>query len=67
METIVNEIAEILKSESHFIAKEKALVIYLANLIREIITMAFEQIDDDLIGEYKKQGYQIEKRTIGNY
>ncbi|MGM0124137.1 hypothetical protein IGI37_002806 [Enterococcus sp. AZ194] len=63
METIVNEIAEILKSESHFIAKEKALVIYLANLIREIITMAFEQIDDDLIGEYKKQGYQIEKKN----
>lgn len=63
MESIVTDIVKIIKSENNVIAREKALMCYFFNLIRELMKLALEEVDAGLVEETKKQGYQIEKRN----
>ncbi|GBA97993.1 hypothetical protein LJCM1025_17570 [Lactobacillus gasseri] len=63
MDTIITDIVKIIKSESNVIAREKALLCYFLNLFRELMAMALEKVDEELIEETKDQGYQIEKKN----
>ncbi|SDA57841.1 Uncharacterised protein family (UPF0236) [Lactobacillus kefiranofaciens] len=63
MESIIADIVKIIKSENNVIAREKALMCYFFDLIRELITLALEEVDAGLVEETKKQGYQIEKKN----
>ena len=67
MESIIADIVKIIKSENNVIAREKALMCYFFDLIRELIKLALEEVDAGLVEETKKQGYQqgyqIEKKN----
>ncbi|EFG55786.1 hypothetical protein C5L18_000164 [Lactobacillus amylolyticus] len=63
MELSVTEIVKIIKSENNVIAREKALMCYFFDLIRELMKLALEEVDAGLVEETKKQGYQIEKKN----
>lgn len=65
MENIITELIDILKSHSTVLAKEKAAVVFLMSVIKEIVAQALEQVDDSLIEEQKEKGSQIEKKTFG--
>lgn len=64
METIVNELAEVLKRETDIIAKEKAVVIFLMQVVCWIFVQALQQVDDSLVEEQKAKGYHIEKKSV---
>jgi Uncharacterised protein family (UPF0236). len=64
METSVNELADILKSESNIIAKERAVVVFLMQVICWIFVQALHQVDNSLIDEQKSKGYRIEKMSV---
>jgi hypothetical protein len=63
MESIIADIVKIIKSENNVIAREKALMCYFFDLIRELMAAALEEVDAGLVEETKKQGYQIEKKN----
>ena len=63
MESIITDIVKIIKSENNVIAREKALMCYFFDLIRELMKLALEEVDAGLVEETKKQGYQIEKKN----
>jgi hypothetical protein len=63
LDLIITDAVEILKKENSGIAKEKALMIYLFGVIREIMRQAYEALDDALVEEYKEKGYEIEKKN----
>lgn len=63
MNLIVTEIVGILKSETNIIKREKALVVFFLNLIRNLMALALEQVDQELSESMKNQGYQIEKKN----
>ena len=63
MESIITDIVKIIKSENNVIAREKALMCYFFDLIRNLMKLALEEVDNDLVDEAKKQGYQIEKKN----
>lgn len=63
MDTIVYELAEILKSETDIIAKEKAVVNFFIQLVSFIFALALQQVDDSLVETQKAKGYHIEKRA----
>ncbi|WP_434062795.1 UPF0236 family transposase-like protein [Lactobacillus kefiranofaciens] len=63
MESIIADIVKIIKSENNVIAREKALMCYFFDLIRELMTAALEEVNAGLVEETKKQGYQIEKKN----
>lgn len=65
MENIITELTDILKRHSTVLAKEKATVVFLMSVIKEIVAQALEQVDDSLIEEQKEKGSQIEKKTFG--
>ena len=59
MESIITDIVKIIKSENNVIAREKELMCYFFDLIRELMKLAHA----GLVEETKKQGYQIEKKN----
>lgn len=63
MELIVTEIVKIIKSETNIIKREKAIAFFFLNLIRELMSLALERVDQELSGSMKNQGYQIEKKN----
>ena len=63
MNSIVTEIVGILKSETNIIKRERALVVFFLNLIRNLMALALEQVDQELSESMKNQGYQIEKKN----
>ena len=63
MSLIITEIVGILKSETNIIKREKVLVVFFLNLIRNLMALALEQVDQELSESMKNQGYQIEKKN----
>ncbi len=63
MELIVTEIVKIIKSETNIIKREKAIAFFFLNLIRELMSLALELVDQELSESMKNQGYQIEKKN----
>ena len=63
MESIITDIVKIIKFENNVIAREKELMCYFFDLIRELMKLALEEVDAGLVEETKKQGYQIEKKN----
>lgn len=63
MNLIITEIVGILKSETNIIKREKVLVVFFLNLIRKLMALALEQVDQELSESMKNQGYQIEKKN----
>ena len=63
MESIIAHIVKIIKSENNVIAREMALLCYFFDLIRELMKLALEDVDDDLVEETKTKGYQIKKKN----
>ncbi|MED7628808.1 ISLre2 family transposase, partial [Lactobacillus helveticus] len=51
MESIIADIVKIIKSENNVIAREKALMCYFFDLIRELMTAALEEVDAGLVEE----------------
>jgi len=62
METIINDLVAILKSDADKISKEKHLGTYIQELVKNVVGKAFEIYDDTLIESMKEKGHQIEKR-----
>lgn len=63
MNLIVTEIANIIKSESNYIKRERKIVCFFLNLIKEVMSLALAEVDDEMTEELKAQGYQIEKKN----
>ena len=63
MDLIVTEIVGILKSETNIIKREKVLVVFFLNLIRNLMALALEQVDQELSESMKNQGYRIENKN----
>lgn len=63
MELIVTDIVNIIKSESNFIKRERKLIIYFLHLISQLMALAIEKVDQELVTEAKNQGYQVEKKS----
>ena len=63
MELIVTEIVKIIKSETNIIKRERALLVFFLNLIKELMSLALEALDQELSKSMKDQGYQIEKKN----
>ena len=60
---LILQSAKIIKSENNVIARERSLMCYFFDLIRELMKLALEEVDAGLVEETKKQGYQIEKKN----
>ena len=63
MESIIADTVQIIKSENNVIDREKALMCYSFDLIRELMTAALEEVDAGLVEGTKKQGNQVEKKN----
>ena len=63
MESIIIDIVKIIKSENNVIAREKALMCYFFNLIRELMKLALEEVDAGLVEETKSKAIRL-KREI---
>ena len=63
MELSVTEIVKIIKSETNIIKREKAIAFFFLNLIRELMSLALERVDQELSESMRNQGYQIEKKN----
>ena len=63
METIINDLVEILKSDTDNISKEKHLGTSIREFVKNVVGKAFEVYDDTLIDSMKEKGYQIEKKV----
>lgn len=59
MNLVITEIIGILKSETNIIKREKVLVVFFLNLIRNLMALDLEQVDQELSESMKNQGYQI--------
>ena len=46
MNLIVTEIANIIKSESNYIKRERKIVCFFLNLIKEVMSLALAEVDD---------------------
>jgi hypothetical protein len=55
MNLIITEIVGILKSETNIIKREKVLVVFFLNLIRNLMALALEQVDQELSESMKNQ------------
>lgn len=56
MNLIVTEIANIIKSESNYIKRERKIVCFFLNLIKEVMSLALAEVDDEMTEELKAQG-----------
>ncbi|WP_232805122.1 ISLre2-like element ISLcr2 family transposase [Lactobacillus crispatus] len=63
MNSIVTEIANIIKSEDNYIKRERKIICFFLNLIKEIMALALARVDDEMITKVKAQGYQIDKKN----
>ena len=63
MELSVTEIVKIIKSETNIIKREKAIAFFFLNLIRELMSLALERVDQELSESMRNRGYQIEKKN----
>ena len=63
METTINDLVEILKSDTDNISKEKRLGTSIREFVKNVVGKAFESYDDTLIDSMKEKGYQIEKKV----
>ncbi len=63
MDLIVTDIVKIIKSETNIIAREKKIMTFFFNLIKELMRLALAEMDEELIAETKKQGYQIDRSS----
>ena len=63
MNSIVTEIANIIKSEDNYIKRERKIICFFLNLIKEIMALALAKVDDEMITKVKAQGYQIDKKN----
>jgi len=62
MEYIVTEIIKIIKESDTAIVRETKLLQLFIRLFTEALACALETMDTELVEQYKKQGYQIERR-----
>ncbi|EQM96441.1 hypothetical protein HMPREF0507_02272, partial [Lactobacillus crispatus MV-1A-US] len=56
MNSIVTEIANIIKSEDNYIKRERKIICFFLNLIKEIMVLALAKVDDEMITKVKAQG-----------
>lgn len=62
METIVTEIIKTIKDSNTVIERDMKLLALFFELFRTALGMALEQLDLELVKEYKKQGDVVERR-----
>ena len=62
MEYIVTEMIKIIKESDTAIVRETKLLQLFIRLFTEALACALETMDTELVEQYKKQGYQIERR-----
>ena len=55
MNSIVTEIANIIKSEDNYIKCERKIICFFLNLIKEIMALALAKVDDEMITKVKAQ------------
>ncbi|EQM96411.1 ISLre2 family transposase, partial [Lactobacillus crispatus] len=55
MNSIVTEIANIIKSEDNYIKRERKIICFFLNLIKEIMALALAKVDDEMITKVKAQ------------
>ena len=53
MESIITDIVKIIKFENNVIAREKELMCYFFNLIRELMKLELEKVDAGLVEKLK--------------
>lgn len=65
MESIITDIVKIIKFENNVIAREKELMCYFFDLIRELMKLALEEVDAGLVEKTKNWGRASFRKAHG--
>lgn len=63
MESIITDLVKVMKEETSFLRREKAMMHFFSQLIIFLAQEAFRQLDDELFIEAKAQGYQSDRKS----
>ncbi|MCF1620898.1 ISLre2 family transposase, partial [Tetragenococcus koreensis] len=61
MESIVTDLVEVMKKETNFLAREKAVMVFFAQLLATITQLAFQILDEEVSAQCKKEGFQVDR------
>lgn len=64
MESIVTELVERLKEKNTFLAREKLMMLFFAQLIETLVQLAFQRLDEELAQEWKQKGFQVDRKSV---
>lgn len=64
MESIVTELVERLKEENTFLAREKLMMLFFAQLIETLVQLAFQRLDEELAQEWKQKSFQVDRKSV---
>ncbi|MGA3513494.1 ISLre2 family transposase, partial [Lactiplantibacillus plantarum] len=56
MDSIVTDLVEVMKKETNFLARERAMMIFFTQLIATITQLAFQTLDEEICAQCKKEG-----------
>ncbi len=63
MDAIVTDLVEVMKKETNFLTREKAMMLFFAQLIATITQLAFQTLDEEVCAQCKKEGFRVDRRS----
>lgn len=63
MDIIVTDLVKVMKTEKTFLKREQAMVMFFAQLIQLMVQLAFQQLDEEVSSELKKEGFQVDRKS----
>jgi len=63
MDSIVTDLVEVMKKETNFLAREKAMMIFFAQLIATLTQLAFQTLDEEVCAQCKKEGFRVDRKS----
>ncbi|GMA55264.1 hypothetical protein GCM10025857_66210 [Alicyclobacillus contaminans] len=63
MESIVTDLVEVMKKETNFLARERAMMIFFTQLITTITQLAFQTLDEEICAQCKKEGFRVDRKA----
>ncbi|GMA09282.1 hypothetical protein GCM10025886_24350 [Tetragenococcus halophilus subsp. flandriensis] len=63
MDSIVTDLVEVMKKETNFLAREKAMMLFFAQLIMTITQLAFQTLDEEVCAQCKKEGFRVDRKS----
>ncbi|WP_317916054.1 UPF0236 family transposase-like protein, partial [Tetragenococcus halophilus] len=63
MDSIVTDLVEVMKKETNFLARERAMMIFFTKLIATITQLAFQTLDEEICAQCKKEGFRVDRKS----